>query len=149
MATSPCDGSSAEEVQADPLETAIFFMSLSPDQLRPQIIARWRRFLKQRATDGDPVFGPWAELMKQPEADLAARAGAIVARWSSAPAGTDPGTLNPLVHAALTQASIRTRADVARAYGDLLRSAGKAPVTFSRAGFTGSQAHGAFWAGDD
>jgi alpha-glucosidase (family GH31 glycosyl hydrolase) len=37
----------------------------------------------------------------------------------------------------------------AAAYGDLLRSAGKAPVTFSRAGFTGSQAHGAFWAGDE
>lgn len=39
--------------------------------------------------------------------------------------------------------------EYARAYGDLLRSAGKAPVTFSRAGFTGSQAHGAFWAGDE
>jgi 1,3-alpha-isomaltosidase len=37
----------------------------------------------------------------------------------------------------------------AKAYGDLLRSAGKAPVTFSRAGFTGSQSHGAFWAGDE
>lgn len=37
----------------------------------------------------------------------------------------------------------------AKAYGDLLRSAGKDPVTFSRAGFTGSQAHGAFWAGDE
>ncbi|CAM5415547.1 glycoside hydrolase family 31 protein [Leifsonia shinshuensis] len=37
----------------------------------------------------------------------------------------------------------------AAAYGDLLRSSGKAPVTFSRAGFTGSQAHGAFWAGDE
>lgn len=37
----------------------------------------------------------------------------------------------------------------AQAFGDLLRSAGKAPVTFSRAGFTGSQAHGAFWAGDE
>lgn len=36
----------------------------------------------------------------------------------------------------------------ARAYGDLLRAAGKAPVTFSRAGYTGSQAHGLFWAGD-
>ncbi len=35
------------------------------------------------------------------------------------------------------------------AYGELLRSAGKAPVTFSRAGFTGSQPHGAFWAGDE
>ena len=37
----------------------------------------------------------------------------------------------------------------AKAYGDLLRSSGKAPVTFSRAGFTGSQSHGAFWAGDE
>lgn len=37
----------------------------------------------------------------------------------------------------------------AAAYGELLRSVGKAPVTFSRAGFTGSQAHGAFWAGDE
>lgn len=37
----------------------------------------------------------------------------------------------------------------ARAFGDLLRSHNKAPVTFSRAGFTGSQAHGVFWAGDE
>ena len=37
----------------------------------------------------------------------------------------------------------------AAAYGDLLRRNGKAPVTFSRAGFTGSQSHGAFWAGDE
>ncbi|MEA5456701.1 glycoside hydrolase family 31 protein [Sinomonas sp. JGH33] len=37
----------------------------------------------------------------------------------------------------------------ARAFGDLLRSEGKAPVTFSRSGFAGSQPHGAFWAGDE
>ncbi|MDQ1572058.1 MAG: hypothetical protein QOF79_2732 [Actinomycetota bacterium] len=37
----------------------------------------------------------------------------------------------------------------AKAFGDLLESSGKAPVTFSRAGFTGSQSHGAFWAGDE
>lgn len=37
----------------------------------------------------------------------------------------------------------------ANAYGDLLRSCGKAPVTFSRAGFTGSQSNGVFWAGDE
>ena len=37
----------------------------------------------------------------------------------------------------------------AKAYGDLLRRSGKAPVTFSRAGYTGSQAHGAVWAGDE
>ncbi|GAA3582105.1 hypothetical protein GCM10022419_074640 [Nonomuraea rosea] len=37
----------------------------------------------------------------------------------------------------------------ARAFGDLLESCGKAPVTFSRAGFAGSQPHGVFWAGDE
>ena len=37
----------------------------------------------------------------------------------------------------------------AAAYGELLESAGKPPVTFSRAGFTGAQAHGAHWAGDE
>ncbi|MCG5218906.1 glycoside hydrolase family 31 protein [Streptosporangium soli] len=37
----------------------------------------------------------------------------------------------------------------ARAFGDLLSRYGKAPVTFSRAGFAGSQSHGAFWAGDE
>ena len=37
----------------------------------------------------------------------------------------------------------------ARAFGDLLRSEGKAPVTFSRSGFTGTQAHGIVWAGDE
>lgn len=37
----------------------------------------------------------------------------------------------------------------ARAFGDLLRRHGKPPVTFSRSGFTGSQAHGVFWAGDE
>lgn len=37
----------------------------------------------------------------------------------------------------------------AKAFGDLLRAHGKAPITFSRSGFTGSQAHGLFWAGDE
>lgn len=37
----------------------------------------------------------------------------------------------------------------AAAYGELLESCGRPPVTFSRAGFTGSAAHGCFWAGDE
>jgi len=39
--------------------------------------------------------------------------------------------------------------DYQRAYGDLLRSAGKAPLTFSRSGFAGGQPNGVFWAGDE
>lgn len=47
------------------------------------------------------------------------------------------------------QANNRFPVAYAAAYGRLLESAGKAPVTFSRAGFTGSGAHGAYWAGDE
>jgi alpha-glucosidase (family GH31 glycosyl hydrolase) len=39
--------------------------------------------------------------------------------------------------------------EYAAAFGELLRSEGRAPVTFSRAGYTGSQAHGVVWAGDE
>jgi 1,3-alpha-isomaltosidase len=37
----------------------------------------------------------------------------------------------------------------AAAYGELLESLGRPPVTFSRSGFAGSQPHGCFWAGDE
>lgn len=56
-------------------------------------------------------------------------------RYADGRRGDEGNNLNPVHYA--------------RAFGDLLRSAGKAPVTFSRAGFAGSQAHGAFWAGDE
>ncbi len=36
-----------------------------------------------------------------------------------------------------------------KTFGDLLEDVGKDRVTFSRAGFTGSQAQGLFWAGDE
>jgi alpha-glucosidase (family GH31 glycosyl hydrolase) len=39
--------------------------------------------------------------------------------------------------------------EYAHAYHDLLTAAGKPPVTFSRAGFTGAQAYACQWAGDE
>lgn len=56
-------------------------------------------------------------------------------RYADGRRGDEGNNLNPVHYA--------------HAFGDLLRSAGKAPVTFSRAGFTGSQAHGVIWAGDE
>ena len=41
----------------DPLETAIFFLSLAPEDLRPQILARWRRYLKDRSRRTIPYSG--------------------------------------------------------------------------------------------
>lgn len=106
----------------DPLETAIFFLSLAPEDLRPPIVARWRRYLDQPGLAADPVFGAWHDLLGSdagptldPRFVDAARK-----RWEARPDGTQPGQLNPLVREALRTAPLGSRADVARAYGALL-----------------------------
>jgi hypothetical protein len=104
----------------DPLEEAVFFMSLSPDDLRPQMVSRWRRYLDRHA-EGDPVFGPWHDLMALPEAGFAAGAQARLAHWQSVPAGTGRGQVNPLMREALAGAPLADRAEVARRYGTLLK----------------------------
>jgi len=120
----------------DPLETAIFFLSLAPEDLRPPITARWRRFLEQRANPTDPVFGLWHDLLELPDpgpvvdgkpvdpvAHAAFQAGvaSVLERWKTRRDGTQAGELNPLVREALFQANLSDRGAMARAYGDLLK----------------------------
>ncbi|MCZ6794346.1 MAG: PSD1 and planctomycete cytochrome C domain-containing protein [Planctomycetota bacterium] len=114
----------------DPLETAVFFMSLSPEDLRPRLVFRWRAYIEKHARPGHPVFGPWSELtnlagLSDPsdpsDGELASRAAEILARCRSLPSGTGDGQLNPLVAEKLDQERPRSRADVARAYGELLQ----------------------------
>jgi Protein of unknown function (DUF1549)/Protein of unknown function (DUF1553)/Planctomycete cytochrome C len=98
----------------DPLETAIFFVSLAPGDLRPQVVARWRRYLASPARADDPVFGPWQDFMKLPPANYAAAAKAVAERWRA------QAKLNPLVYAALGTVKLASKADVAKMYSDLL-----------------------------
>ncbi|MBS0204171.1 MAG: PSD1 domain-containing protein [Planctomycetes bacterium] len=108
----------------DPLETAIFFLSLAPEDLRPPVIARWRRFLDRPEIADDPVFGPWHLLLegdvKHPnlEPERVARAKSL---WENRAPGTAPGQINPLVREALSTATLVSRADVGRVYGELLK----------------------------
>ena len=109
---------------ADPLETAIFFLSLAPEDLRPPIVARWRRLVEQRAGQNDPVFAPWSALLEKPDAELA-QAGVserVLDELAQRPAGCEPGQLNPLVLTALRESPPRSRAEVATRYGQLLKS---------------------------
>ncbi|MCI0638002.1 MAG: PSD1 and planctomycete cytochrome C domain-containing protein [Gemmataceae bacterium] len=94
-------------------ETAIYFLSLAPTDLRPQIVNRWRRYLEHPARAQDRVFGPWPEFMKLDEAAFGQGAQAILERWQA--------KLNPLVKEALFAAKLKSTADVARTYGDLLK----------------------------
>ena len=96
--------------EPDASETTIFFLSLIPDQLRPQITKRWRQLIARRAFPDDPVFGPWHDLMRdfklQPE------------QWKSR--GVDQRLIDGLVAAKPTN-----KAEVAKAYGSILRTAWK------------------------
>lgn len=113
----------------DPMETAIFFRSLAPEDLRPQIVARWRRFLARRGQPDDPVFAPWYEVMqvfqaRDPggtEESLRVRVGQALDQLAARPAGTLRGEINPLVLQALTRAPLAQPRDVAQTYGALFR----------------------------
>ncbi len=117
----------------DPMETAIFVRSLSPEDLRPQMVARWRRLLARRGQPDDPVFAPWYEVMqvfqvrdtKEAEETIRARVALALDRFAARPAGTGPGAINPLVLQALTRAPLTQPRDVAQAYGALFRQINK------------------------
>ena len=105
----------------DPLEQAVFFMSLVPGRLKPPLIGRWRRFVAARARPEDPVFGPWNEFMQASAEQFAANASSVLEGLASRPAGTDAGELNPLVLEALRSGKLDSKAEVARTYGELLK----------------------------
>jgi alpha-glucosidase (family GH31 glycosyl hydrolase) len=103
-----------------------FPLALMPDFTNPDATEWWlakRRYLVEEVgVDGFKTDGgehAWGHNL----------------RYANGQRGDEANNLNPVRYAA--------------AYGQLLEQAGKAPVTFSRAGFTGSSAHGCFWAGDE
>ena len=106
---------------ADPLETAIFFMSLAHEDLRPPITHRWRVFLERRCRPDDPVFGLWHDLEEgKDEKDFAQHAAKTLERWKTKPAGITAGACNPLILSALSSPPPTGMGDVARRYGNLL-----------------------------
>lgn len=109
----------------DLTETTQFFVSLTPDDFRPGLMLRTRRYLARRVQPLDPVFGPWAVAMR-------ALAGEVPASGSDAvgdrrllnalEAAPERGRWNPWVVEALDKANPKQPAEVARAYGALFRS---------------------------
>src|SRR5262249_45216440 len=70
-----------------------------------------------RAKPDDAVFGPWHDLFALADADISAGARKVIERWKARPTAQ----VNPLVLQALAAATLANKADVARAYGDLVR----------------------------
>lgn len=100
--------------EPDLAETAIYFLSLAPTDLRPQTVNAWRKFLSHPQRVNDPVFGPWAEFM---QAETPREFANVVDRWKDRPSAQ----FNPRVRSALLQTKPTSKAEVARLYGKLLR----------------------------
>ncbi|MBP90614.1 MAG: hypothetical protein CMJ64_28545 [Planctomycetaceae bacterium] len=96
--------------EPDVSETAIFFLSLLPDQLRPQIVNRWRKLIERRSNSDDLVFAPWHDFMQEHtlKAELWRERG-----------------IDERVVTALTDADPTTPAGIATVYGELLTRAAK------------------------
>lgn len=93
--------------EPDVAETTIFFLSLTPDQLRPQITRRWRQLITRRAFPDDPIFGPWYDLM---------HTGQL------APEAWRKRVVDQRVIDALVNADPQSPTAVARAYGELIHA---------------------------
>lgn len=91
--------------EPDLAETTIFFLSLIPDQLRPQFTWRWRQLIAKRAFPDDPVFGPWHDLMR----DAKLRPD----EWRKR-------GVNERIIAGLVTAAPKTPAQIARTFGKII-----------------------------
>lgn len=113
----------AVTTKPDLTETTQFGLSLTPEDFRPTIMLRTRRFVEQRVKAEDSVFGPWATLMALPDTTFPLVADDVRRRIAPGESSTSsPRRLpNSLVVEALAQITLTNKASIARVYGDLFR----------------------------
>ncbi|MEM7232034.1 MAG: DUF1553 domain-containing protein [Planctomycetota bacterium] len=100
--------------EPDVSETSIFFLSLLPEQLRPQITNRWRQLVAERRRNNDPLFVPWNDLIASEDPKLTS----LAERWRQL--GTDERIV-----AKLLESRPEGEGEIARAYGEVFRDAWK------------------------
>lgn len=115
-------------------------VSLSPDELKPEAIEQWRKYLEGRRARRSPVFAVWNRLAKLPAEGFSVASTELLANWptTDAPAAAadpnnkpdddkpdsrPPQPLHPQVKAALVASPLGSMQDVAERLGDLLAGA--------------------------
>jgi len=111
----------AVTTKPDLTETTQFGLSLTPEDFRPTIMLRTRRFVEQHVKLEDPIFGPWAMLMAQPDTSFPIVAADVRRLTSKREGGSRKPEWNPAVLESLAQATLTNKAAIARTYGDLFR----------------------------
>jgi mono/diheme cytochrome c family protein len=85
-------------------------------KVNPTVLRRWMTDLVTRAKKPDPIFQPWFDLAKLPEADFATNAKPLAVTWA-----TSPSTINPAIAKALTGDALNSLKSVADTYTKLFK----------------------------
>lgn len=93
-------------------------LELGSDEMRREVVNRWRNYLAETAKQSHPVFGPWNQLAAVPAENFGPAAANLIAGLNEA-ADAQPRT-NAIVKQALAATPPQTMRDVAAVYGRLL-----------------------------
>ena len=139
----------AATTDPDITETSQFALSLTPEDFRPSLMLRTRRWLQRRLNPEDHVFGPWAQLAALRDEDFQKNASQKLMQEVHPSSGADnrAGGFNPLVLSTLAQASLTNKTVMAGLYAQLFRdvySESKKPVAGSPNGGLSEDQHELF-----
>ncbi len=95
------------------------FVSLGPGEIKPQVVKRWQRFVKQKIKADHPVFGPWATLAALPPETFATQAAEYCNALNAPDSDSLKPPVNSLVAEMLKQNNPTSMAEVALGYGRL------------------------------
>ena len=95
-------------------------------KLEPKVLRRWITELDSRTKKPDPIFSPWFELAKLPEAGFATNAPALFARISA-----DTNLANPVLAKALSGGSVTSLKAAADVYTKVFQETDSAWKTAS------------------
>ncbi len=95
------------------------------DDIRPLLVTKWRKWLREQTKPGDATFGLWHELTALSREEFEAKAPEILQRWSEKAQGFGEGELNPNVKAAFAESPPKSHPAVGRLYGNVMAAAYK------------------------
>ncbi len=111
----------ASHALRDVPSTEDFMLIADGADLNPTMIVRWQKYLQRTAKKHDPVFAPWHALGAVPEADLPAKAVAILDRLTA----SKETPIHPLVAKALRANPPKSMKDAAQQVASVLHAADK------------------------
>lgn len=108
---------------ADTTLARMFGLSLGPDDLKPKLVDRWKKYFEKHAKPEHATLGLWHDLTRLSREKFAEEVQPILERFGQLPQGLESGQLNPTVKSVFAETPPNSHAAVGNLYGKLFASA--------------------------